>query len=207
MATLAEVRGMVTTRLAEESGVFWTIAARNMAINEAQRFIATVTKGVEVTLPAVGREADFPSYALAGIRNSYGVYNDIRFPAITIDEANMIDPRWQRYNAPPRWMVVDERGHKAYIAPRPSPAVEWEAKLRVIPPSTTIESDQLFLGDVGMNKFLSPLVNLACAYLLLQERFDGDAERFYQFAIQDLLQLGVDLPTVPPLMARATGGQ
>lgn len=205
MNTLGRILERVSDRLAETSEVFWTAGSRTDAVNDAQRFISTLTKGVEVSHPIVGQALSFP-HAVAGIRNSYGELNGRRLPGVIVDEANLIDPDWITYIGPARWMVVDDRANVVYLTPLPDPTTSWTAKLRVVPPDLINESDEIFLGEPSMIKFLGPVINLACAYLLLQERFDGDAERFYQFALQELVQLGVDSPSIPPLQNAGQGG-
>lgn len=202
MITLGEARTRVTERLAETSGVFWTDTNRNRAINDAVRLVATVTKGVDETFTPDLNEThvDFGTSTLTGvnfIKTHYGAYS---LPAVSADEVSVVNRRARgSVGLSPRWLVVDERNNEAFLHPTPASPLPWSVDAHVLPGIVTTDSDPLFLGKPNMDKFINPTILLACAYLLLQERFDGDAERFYQMALQELTMLGVDSTSIPPL--------
>lgn len=201
MITLAQMRERVTARLAEESTVFWTVNDRNRAINDAQKFVATVSKGVEVDVtPQPGKaHASLKALGSAGIRMSYGFYDGYYLPAVSSEEATLVSRRWrQPSDFPPIWVVVDARGETVYLAPPPKAPKDWRFFARVVPGDIS-DGEKLFLGRDSMEKFLNATSLIACAYLLLQERFDGDAERFYQMGLQELTALGVDSGSIPAL--------
>lgn len=204
MITLGEARTRVTERLAETSGVFWSDTARNRAVNDAVRLVATVTKGVEDTFtPEMGETSvDFGSSTLTGVNFVTAKYGAYSLPAVSADEVSLINRCAKgSVGLSPRWLVVDERSNEAFLHPTPASALPWSVDAHVLPGIVTVDSDPLFLGKPIMDKYITPTVLLACAYLLLQERFDGDAERFYQLALQELTMLGVDATTIPPLQA------
>lgn len=202
MITLGEARERVTERLAETSGVFWTNSARNQAVNDAARLVATVTKGVDETFtPALNEtRVDFGASTLAGVNYVKAHYGAHSLPAVSADEVSIVNRRsGGKVGLAPRWLVVDERSNEAFLHPTPASPLAWSVDAHVLPGIVTVDSDPLFLGKPNMDKFINPTVLLACAYLLLQERFDGDAERFYQMALQELTMLGVDSNSIPPL--------
>lgn len=202
MITLGEARNRVTERLAETSGVFWTDSNRNRAINDAVRLVATVTKGVDETFtPDPGEtRVDFGTSTLTGVNYVKAHYGEHTLPAVSADGVSVVN-RLARGSVglSPRWLVVDERNNEAFLHPTPASPLAWSVNAHVLPGIVTIDDDPLFLGKPNMDKFINPTILLACAYLLLQERFDGDAERFYQLALQELTMLGVDPTSIPPL--------
>lgn len=204
MITLGEARTRVTERLAETSGVFWTDTARNRAINDAVRLVATVTKGVDETFtPALNETSvDFGSSTLTGVNFVTAKYGAHSLPAVSADEVSLINRRARgSVGLSPRWLVVDERSNEAFLHPTPASPLPWSVDAHVLPGIVQVDEAPLFLGKPHMDKYITPTILLACAYLLLQERFDGDAERFYQMALQELTVLGVDATTIPPLQA------
>lgn len=205
MITLAEMRSRVTSMLAEESQVFWSQTERNRAINDAQKFVAALTQGVEVTLSSApkARQMSFSAYAAAGVKHVEAVWGaeSLILPAIDEESIRTIDRHWQRPVAlPPRWIVIDTRQSRATLYPSPHTTLltSWFLRLRVIPWDAT-DNDELFLGRPSMEKFLVATALIACAYLLLKERFDNEAEKYYQMGVQELQILGVDSGSIPPL--------
>lgn len=205
MITLGEARNRVTERLAETSGAFWTEEARNRAVNDAARLVATVTKGVvrDISVPS-GRGAVSIDNTLAGINHAFASiaypHGVEIVPAVSMTEVSRLGRAAFTLRTRPRWVVVDvERGIAFLIPQQVGSPFPWTLTVNVIPDDVATDSGMLFLGEESMDKYISPTVLLACAYLLLQERFDGDAERFYQLALQELTMLGVDSAAIPPL--------
>ena len=207
MITLGQARERVTERLAETSGVFWSEEARNRAINDAARLVATLTKGVTKTysIPANNFAHNFGNDILAGINHISASFvtgsSIVIVPAVSFTEASKVSRNFSFFaGSAPRWLVVDESNGTAFLRPiPPAPFPSWNITANVIPAPVQNDNDNLFLGNSSMDKYITPTVLLACAYLLLQERFDGDAERFYQLGLQELTMLGVDSTTIPPL--------
>jgi hypothetical protein len=68
----------------------------------------------------------------------------------------------------------------------------------------------VFNGEEVMEKYQGALLNFSAAMLLLKERYDGDAERFWQFAMQEMQMLGIDpakIPNSPTPVVAPTGGE
>lgn len=210
MWTLATARDRVSSRVGEDSPVFWSETDRNDAINDAQRFIAAVTNGVPLTTAGtVDESAPYLEVAgsIAGMHGSAGrIAGGAALSMVRIDVADMHFPGWRTYAGSPRWVIVDTGTSRAYLAPVPTSPTSVEVTVSVIPDDLTSDSETLFGGIESMSKYLGALVNYAAAMLLLRERFDGDAERFYQFAVQELVQAGVDPARVPPLKAQPQEG-
>lgn len=206
MITLAEMRSRVTSMLAEESQVFWSQTERNRAINDAQKFIAALTQGVQVSILSSGPTSPsvyFGTYPVAGVKHAEGEWgtDSLVLPAIDIEAIRVIDRHWRReVPLPPRWIVVDAAASSVWLYPNPEIALRqyWIAKLKVIPGDAS-DNDLLFSGAVSMEKFLVATALIACAYLLLKERFDNEAEKYYQMGVQELQILGVDSGSIPPL--------
>jgi hypothetical protein len=74
----------------------------------------------------------------------------------------------------------------------------------VLPDDLVGDGNPLFGGVQVMEKYQGALLNIAISLLLLKERYDGDAERFYQFAVQELQTVGVDPASIPPLPRQVT---
>lgn len=209
MWTLSEARASLTTRIGEESTVFWSTADRTAAINDAQRFIASLTKGVPLVVSGSISTAS-PSLTVSGnivgMHGSAGRITDgAALSMVPIDAANAGFPAWRTYVGTPKWAVVDVAESKVYFAPIPSTSTAVEVTLAVSPAELVDDNDELFSGQASMDKYLGALINYAAAMLLLRERFDGDAERFYQFALQELQMLGIDPNVVPSFKAVANG--
>lgn len=201
MWTLTEARDRLGDRLAEASTVFWDVGVRNDAINEAVRFIAAVTKGVPTTITGnVDTTTPFVAVAnaVAGDYATAGYVDGgeaLRFVPIT--SADIIFPGWRTYAGTPRWAIVDSEA--IYLSPVPSTSTAVTVKVAVIPDEVIVDSDELFLGEAVMEKYLGPMLNVAAALCLLRERYDGDAERFYQFAITQLQAIGTDPARIPSI--------
>lgn len=228
--SLADARNQLTSRLAEESMVFWDTATRTQALNDAQRLIAVVTRGVpeEVsgTVGGAVRSLSFTGKPVApdaanGMVTGVAVGGAVvgraivgvarvgisgarttsrALVAVSRAVADVLFPHWWGAGGPqPRWMVIDEKDKLVYFVPVPDASSEVSLEVRVQPELVMSDSDLLFNGVDYMDKYLQAAINYAAAMLLLRERFDGDAERFYQFAMAELTQLGHSPGDVPPL--------
>jgi len=209
MWNLSQLRTRLQERLAEESSVFWSVTERDSAVNEAQRFISSVTKGVpSSTSGSVSTSTPYVAFTgkLGGEYVSAGwvvgggtqALNNIR-----VDQANMAFPEWAQAVGTPRWAILIPDEQRVYISPTPATPIEVSVKVSVLPDDLTDTTDELFNGEPIMEKYQGALLNIAAALLLLKERYDGDAERFYQFAIQEMQSLGVNPTEIPPLPRQA----
>jgi hypothetical protein len=209
MWNLSQIRTRLQERLAEESSVFWSVAERDSAVNEAQRFISSVTKGVpsfasdfvSTTAPYVAFTGKLVGeYVSAGwvVNGGVQALNNVR-----VDQANMTFPEWTQAVGTPRWAILIPDEQRVYISPTPATPIEVSVKVSVLPDDLTDTTDELFNGEPIMEKYQGALLNIAAALLLLKERYDGDAERFYQFAIQEMQSLGVNPTEIPPLPRQA----
>jgi len=207
---LATTRTRLGERLAEESTVFWDATERDDAINDAQRFIAAVTRGVPQTLTGSVSQAT-PYLAVSGkLLGDYvtaGQVDGGRALGFTVQElADRAYPGWRTAEGTPRWAVVAPDESRVYLTPTNTVADAVTVKVSVLPADLAADSDELFGGETVMEKYQGPLLSMAAAFLLLKERYDQDAERFYQFAIQEISALGVDPARIPPLREAAPNG-
>lgn len=209
MWTLGEARERLTGRVGEVSTEFWTVKDRNDAINDAQRFVAVATRGVPITITGIvsngSRYLNVP-YAVAGDYAFSGTVGDRAVTVVPVKVADTIDPRWRTRTGPARWVFVDAFASRVWVSPAPGYEVDAAITLAVTPPALLADNERLFLGNEAMSKYLGVVLNYAAAMLLLRERFDGDAERFYQIAVNELGVLGVE-PGVIPAMPRTQGPQ
>lgn len=204
MWNLNHIRERLKDRLAEESTVFWSASERDDAINDAQRFISAATHGVPLTVtehvsemqpyvPIAGHKL-LGEYATAG----WMAGNTLRaLQGVSIQIANVLYPGWPQARGKPRWSIVAPDELRVYISPVPADPVAVSVKVSVLPADLALDSDVVFAGEQVMEKYQGPLLNLAVAYCLLKERYDGDAERFYAIAMQELSALGVDPARLP----------
>jgi hypothetical protein len=98
----------------------------------------------------------------------------------------------------PMWVVPHFTAKEAYVSPRPRNSMNVTLVVSVLPTSVAAGSDRLFNNQDMMAKYLNAFLNLSASYALLKERYDQDAERFYNLAMQELMQLGVVPEDVPP---------
>lgn len=210
MWTLAQALSHVSSRVGEASVTFWSKSDRVQAVNDAQRFIAAVTNGVPLTTTGtVSVVAPYLEIAgnITGTHGSSGlVDNQVALNVVRSDVADRVAPGWRvaaSHGGPPRWVVLDMATNRAYLTPLPNDNVPVSVTVAVIPPDLEMDSDALFAGATSMSKYLGALTNYAAAMLLLRERFDGDAERFFQLAMQELKEVGVDPTAIPPLPVAA----
>lgn len=227
--TLDSVRLRLTDRLAEESTVFWSEESRVQAINDAQRIVSAVTHGVPekvlgdiggatrvlaVQGRPVGEDAatgvvlgDDPQGARVGsarvgtsLVGLLGVFVKHAIVAVRRDVADALNPHWWGVsNLEPRWMIVDEAYKQVHFTPVPRTPVGVEVEVRVLPQEVTQDNDLLFNGVDFMDKYLQVVILYAAAILLLRERYEGDAERFYGLAMAELQRLGHASGDLPPL--------
>jgi hypothetical protein len=201
--------------LGETSTVFWTAADRTNYINDAQRLIASVTRGVESTV--TGTVSTVTPYLTLPTRvvnahptNGFIVDGD-SLNVVSIQAANSVAPNWRTLRASePKWFVVDLEAQKAYVSPIPKTSKSVSLAVAVLPADFatdgTDDAVTLFSGVGLMEKYQGALLQLAGCYALMKERYDGDAERYYQFFIQELQSLGInpnDIPTIGEVKANA----
>lgn len=206
MWTLAQARERLGRRLAEVSTTFWDNTERNNAVNDAMRLIASLTRGIpEVVTGDVNTTTNYVTYTGTPVGEyvTAGVADGSAMSVVPMNIANAMYPEWRTAVGDPRWALVDTRESRVYIAPVPSTSVEVTVTVAVLPPELTVDNEPLFLGQASMERYQTALLNMAAAYCLLRERYDGDAERFWQFGIQELQMLGVEPNTVPPLREAA----
>jgi len=210
--SLFEARSALSDRLGETSTNFWSNADRTRYLNEAQRFVAAVTRGVpsEVTGSV---NASSPSLTLPGklVNAAAGMgYVDggRALSVIDVETANRISPNWRTLRGSPLWWILDVSGDAAYVSPAPNVNTTVYLSVSILPADLVADSDELFNGVDAMEKYQGTVLNFAAALALLKERYDSDAERFYQFGMQELSNLGVkpdDVPTFQDLREGANG--
>jgi hypothetical protein len=208
MWNLSQARTHLGNRLAEESEVFWPATERDAAINEAQRFIAAVTKGVPLTLSGPV-DSTTPYLTVSGkLLGEYPAAGRIlggaalRYANQRV--ADSVFPGWATAIGAPRWVIPAPHESRVYLAPSPITPMAVSVHVSVLPDDLAGDSDQLFGGELVMEKYQGALLNIAASLLLLKERYDGDAERFYQFAVQEMQAVGLDPASIPPLPRQVT---
>lgn len=203
MWTLDDADTRLRDRLAEESTVFWSLSQRREYLSDAQDFIAAVTRGVEHEVVATVSSSNpviplptrvvnaHPAAAFTGQGRALNV--------VPIATANLVDVEWRsRKGRTPQWVIPHFSKKEAYVTPIPTQPVQVGLVVSVLPDRLEEGSDVMFNGSEVMSKYLNSTLNLAASYALLKERYDGDAERFYQLAITELTQLGIVPEDIPP---------
>jgi hypothetical protein len=203
----------LTDRVAENSTAFWSSQERKNALNDAQRFIAAVTKGVPSTvtgtvdpnarsIPVPGKlVSEYPSGGTAGSGS-----DAVSLTVVPIGIANIIDPAWRSRIGTPRWVIVSPHEGLLHVTPVRATQTPVSVTVAVIPQDLVGEEDKLFGGESVMEKYQGALINIAAALLMLKERYDGDAERYWGFAVQEMQALGVNPAEIPSLRQAAADG-
>jgi hypothetical protein len=203
MWTLAELRTRLSDRLGEESVVFWDQTARDSYINDAQRFVASVTRGVPETVTGAVSTASTYLTLPDEILNAHAADGYVEggdaLTTVGIETANLRSPNWRTFTGKkPEWLVLDLQGKRAYVTPIPRVTTTVYLTVSVFPDELTLTTDELFNGAAVMEKYQNATLQLAAMYALLKERYEGDAERYYQFAIQELQTMGINPNVIPP---------
>lgn len=210
MWNLDQTRTHLGNRLAEASVTFWSNDERDAAINDAQRLIAAITRGVPAqvtgTVDQTTPYLTAPGKLLGEYVSAGNVVGGSALSYVPLEAADRLYPAWRTQTGTPRWVIVAPQEARVYLAPTTVAGNAVLTWVSILPPTLVGDSDELFAGSQVMEKFQSPLLNVACAYLLLKERYDGDAERFYQMAIQEIQMLGIDPARIPPLREAAPNG-
>ena len=210
MWTLSQARARLGNRLAEASTVFWPNTERDDALNEAQRFIAAVTKGVPLTLSG-SVDVITPFLTVSGkLLGEYAAAGRVdggrALSFIPIEAADKIFPDWVNITGDPRWIIAAPHESRVYLSPVPALPTPVTVNVSVLPADLAGDTDELFAGVPVMEKFQGALLNIAASLLLLKERYDGDAERFYQFGVQEIQALGIDPASIPSMRGVTEGG-
>ena len=215
MWTLTQTRARLSDRLGETSNVFWSEADRTDYINDAQRMIAGITRGVEATVTGTVDTTTpyltLPTRAVSAHPTNGFIVDGDSLNVVPIQIANSIAPNWRtlrgRY---PRWFVIDLEAGRAYASPIPHSGEAVSLSVSVLPADfLTDGSDDasvLFSGSPLMEKYQGALLQLAAVYALLKERYDQEAEKYFQFFMQELQALGLnpnDIPTLGEVRANA----
>ena len=202
--TLSDLKTRLGERLAETGTTFWGEAERTSMLNEAQRYIAAITKGVPETVSG-SVDSSTPYVALPDQAldiHSDGAYvdggNSLR--AVPKELLDRIDPQWRkRTAASPQWVAVDTASQRVYVTPKPTSSKTLNVVVAVLPDDMSLDSDEPFDGHGPMEKYQGAIVQYATVLALLKERYDQDAERFYQFFQQEMVNLGNDPASIPPM--------
>ena len=210
MWTLGQARTRLGERLAEVSVVFWTEDERDHALNEAQRFVAAVTKGVPLTLSG-SVDTDTPYLPVTGtLLGEYAVAGRVdggrSLNFVSQEAADRGFPTWTTFVGTPRWIIPAANEDRVYLSPAPTFATPVTVNVSVLPPEMGVSGDILFGDATVMEKYQGVVLNIAAALSLLKERYDGDAERFYQFARQELQDLGVTPASIPQTVQEVPSG-
>jgi len=205
MWTLLEARNYLQDRLADDSTTFWASTDLDSYINEAQRQISALTKGVGYSISSTVSAAT-PYFSLPS--NFVGAHEDGLYidggktlAEISRQFLNLTDPDWRTRSATnPLWVSFDVQTNTAYVIPAPTSTFTVKGAVSVIPADLVNDADSLFGGDSTMSPYLEPLLSLSVAFALMKERYDGDAERFYSIYENQMRSLGInpdEIPVVP----------
>jgi len=204
MWTLAEAKQRLSDRLGETSNVFWSEASRTAYINDAQRLIASVTRGVPETvtgtLSPTARSLSLPTKLLNAHPVAGHVVGGRALNVVPLHMANATTPDWRtREGKSPEWFVLDLSNKLAYSYPTPKTGTQVSFTVSVLPDdiSNDTPSEKLFNGAEIMERYQNPLLHLSACYALLKERYDQDAERYFQFFVQEMQTLGVNPNEIP----------
>jgi hypothetical protein len=214
MWTLTEAKQRLSDRLGETSNVFWSEASRTAYINDAQRLIASVTRGIPSTVTGAvspsSRSLTLPTRLLNAHPVAGSIVNGDTLNIVAIQLANATTPDWRtRTGTKPLWFVVDLANRLAYVYPTPTSSTNVSLTVAVLPTplADASPSAQVFNGSPLMEKYQNPLLHLAACYALLKERYDQDAERYFQFFIQEMQSLGISPSDVPSFQEVRTNAQ
>lgn len=201
MWNLSQIRARLGDRLAETSEEFWDTTSREYAINEAQRFVAAVTKGVPQTISG-SVDSSTPYLTVTGkLLGDYEAAGRVTggraLGYVPIEAADRGFPTWPTFTGTPRWVIPAPHEDRVYLVPKPDVSTSVTVNISVLPEDLSADGDELFGGEEVMEKYQGVVLNIAASLCLLRERYDGDAERFYQFAIQELQNLGVNPEEIP----------
>lgn len=208
MWTLSETIERLSDRLGEDSVTFWSDVDRVSYINDAQRLIASITRGVVDTASGVVNTTTpyvpLPTNTIDAHPNGAYVSPSGRtLGVISIEDANMVDPTWRYTTASlPNWLVFDAMEFRGYVTPVPTSDTTVVVAVAVLPEQLVAGIDSsayLFKNVSVMEKYQPALLQLAATYALLKERYDGDAERYYQFFVQEMQSHGVNPAAIPSL--------
>lgn len=202
MWTLSEIRSKLSDRLGESSTTFWSDDERTDFINEGQRFVASLTRGIPSTVSGAVETSSptltLPGRTISGSATMGAIDGGRVLPVITVEQANMVSPNWRALVGRPIWFILDLVNAEARVSPVPSTSTNVSLTVSILPTNLSGDSDELFDGVDAMEQYQGVVLNIAASLALLKERYDGDAERFYQFAVQELQQLGVNPQDIPP---------
>ena len=207
MWTLAQTKARLSDRLGETSEVFWSEADRTYYINDAQRMLASVTRGVEEavtgTVSSTTPYLTLPTRVVNAHPTNGFIDDGDSLNVVPIQIANSVAPNWRTLRGlEPKWFIVDLEARRAYVSPIPS-STGVTLSVAVLPDDfATDGSDDaqvLFGGSSIMEKYQGALVQLAAVYALLKERYDQEAEKYYQFFMQELQAMGVNPTDIPTL--------
>lgn len=203
MWNLGQIRDRLGERLAETDTTFWGTQARDNAINEAQRFVAAVTKGVPATVSGnVDTTTPYltaPGKLLGDYVSAGRVDGGRALTYVRVEDANRGFPNWPTYQGAPRWVIPAPNEGRLYVVPAPATPTAVTINASVLPADVTGDSDFLFNNEPTMEKYQGVVLMVAATLLLYQERYDQDAERFYQHAVQEMQNLGVAPAEIPPM--------
>jgi hypothetical protein len=213
MWTLADAKQRLSDRLGETSNVFWSEASRTAYINDAQRLIASVTRGIPSTVTGAVSPSS-PNLGLpTKLLNAHPVAGNVvggdALNIVPIQMANAMAPDWRtKTGKKPEWLIMDLANRLVYPYPVPTRSTSISVTVAVLPNdlSDVNPSEQVFNGFPLMEKYQNPLLHLAASYALLKERYDQDAERYFQNFVQEMQSLGVapnDIPTFQEVRANA----
>lgn len=222
MWTLQQTKLKLQDRLAETGTSFWSDL--DSYINEAQRYISALTEGVPYEITATIDNSNFtitlPEKFLGTFDDGFYTSTNRSLKPIPHAVVQSKFPNWRQVRGNPRWIAFDVEAKKAYVFPiagvdvilvdeNSNPLTDLGTLLHdndpytvtgqvaVLPNDLSSSTDELFNGQDIMEKYQGAVVNYAAVLALLKERYDGDAERFYQFFVQELQSLGVAPERIP----------
>ncbi len=198
----------LSSKVAEDSLVFWTQPDRINYINEAQTFISAIVKGVSeiishrVTnaLPYIPLPERFLADHPEGAYTSAGAVLTL----VPREVLNQIDPNWRVISGYPKWYTFDSARRRAVVIPKPKDFVEVELAVSVLPAPLSDMTSALFNGQAIMERYVGATITYAAFLALMKERSE-DAPSFFQTFRQELMDLGVSPDQIPPIPQQQGG--
>jgi hypothetical protein len=212
MWTLSDLKTRLGERLAETGTTFWGDTERTSVLNEAQRLIAAITKGVPQTVTGTVNTTTphvaLPAQALDIHSDGSFITGGNALRAVPKELLDRIDPRWRRRTGEEAiWIAVDTAAQRVYVVPQPTTSKTLNVVVAVLPDDMALDSDKPFDGHGPMEKYQGAIVQYATVLSLLKERYDQDAERFYGFFQREMQNLGVNPADIPPMPTPLTTGE
>ena len=208
MWTLADTLDRLGDRLSELDVNYWSISQRKYYINESQRWLSALTRGVQIRIRqdvhhlAAFKIAIPDNFKVIGeavntgsITSGVGRERGLNF--VSIRELSEEWPNWRQARGIPKWLAIDYVDNTIQVIPLPESTNQVEVNIAVIPPDLVADNDRLFRNIGYMEQYQGVVLNYAFVLALLKQRYDDDSARVYGFVTNELHSLGVNPLDIP----------